>query len=144
MSRFYSIQLTKTFWLSFTKYVVCIDSFFLLRRQIKSHKLMSVLCSEVFSCRVGNNHQIHWCSLREEKKSLLSTNLSSFSLLLRFVLVGLAGAGYWCHQWTRWRLLGVRPSSPYILNSCNAINWTELPLHTILVAVLHSGLIIVK
>ena len=71
--------------------------------------LMCVLCSE-FSCRVGNNHQIQRREKKEEDE-LLAQQTFPFFLLFLGASSLLYSAGYWCHQWTRWRLLGVRPNS---------------------------------
>ena len=54
----------------------------------------------------------------ERKKKKMSCLLSKpFPFFLLFLGASslLYSAGYWCHQWTRWRLLGVRPNSRYIL-----------------------------
>ncbi len=79
-----------------------------------------------FSCRVGNNHQIHCLILYlekkgEQKKACWAQTFREKGLPLQFWSSGRnpespqqqLRAGYWCHQWTRWRLLGVRPSWKY-------------------------------
>ena len=75
---------------------------------------MCVLCSE-FSCRVGNNHQIQRREKKEEDELLAQQTFPFFLLFLGASSLLYSSAGYWCHQWTRWRLLGVRPNSRYIL-----------------------------